>query len=110
MVPRENLEGSVVRTGRDFPAGENPCLSQGLHRFSKTKAVNVCFISRQIDEWFAKLKRKDLEIRDSLEDQANFPVRTFVIYDTGGYFLEFDWFLEDGRNTKILKYLTSTPK
>jgi len=27
MVPRENLEESVVRTGRDFPAGENPCLS-----------------------------------------------------------------------------------
>jgi len=28
MVPRENLEESVVRTGRDFPAGENPCLSR----------------------------------------------------------------------------------
>jgi hypothetical protein len=26
MVPRENLEESVVRTGRDFPAGGNPCL------------------------------------------------------------------------------------
>jgi len=25
MVPRENLEESVVRTGRDFPAGGNPC-------------------------------------------------------------------------------------
>jgi len=32
MVPRENLEESVVRTGRDFPAGGNPCLSQGLTR------------------------------------------------------------------------------
>jgi len=84
--------------------------SQGLHRFSKTKAVNVCFISRQIDEWYDKLKRKELEIRDPLEDQANFPVRTFVIYDTGGYFLEFDWFLEDEKNTDILKYLTSTSK
>jgi len=30
MVPRENLEGSVVRTGRDFPQRGNPCLSQGL--------------------------------------------------------------------------------
>jgi len=26
----ENLEESVVRTGRDFPAGGNPCLSKGL--------------------------------------------------------------------------------
>jgi len=32
MVPRENLEESVVRTGRDFPAGGNPCLSKGLTR------------------------------------------------------------------------------
>jgi hypothetical protein len=30
MVPREDLEESVVRTGRDFPAGGNPCLSKGL--------------------------------------------------------------------------------
>jgi len=30
MVPREYLEESVVRTGRDFPAGGNPCLSKGL--------------------------------------------------------------------------------
>jgi len=33
MVPRENLEESVVRTGRDFPAGGNPCLSKGLTSF-----------------------------------------------------------------------------
>jgi len=32
MVPRENLEESVVRTGRDFPAGGNHCLSKGLTR------------------------------------------------------------------------------
>ena len=30
MVPREHLEESVVRTGRDFPAGGNPCLLKGL--------------------------------------------------------------------------------
>jgi len=34
MVPRENLEESVVRTGRDFPAGGNPCLLQ-LCKFGK---------------------------------------------------------------------------
>jgi len=30
ILVRENLEESVVRTGRDFPAGGNPCLSKGL--------------------------------------------------------------------------------
>ena len=41
MVPRENLEESVVRTGRDFPAGGNPCLSKGLTR------VHNCFEKKQ---------------------------------------------------------------
>jgi len=38
MVPRENLEESVVRTGRDFPAGGNPCLSKGL---THIKALHI---------------------------------------------------------------------
>jgi len=37
MVPRENLEESVVRTGRDFPAGGNPCLyRKGFPRWGKS--------------------------------------------------------------------------
>jgi len=39
MVPRENLEESVVRTGRDFPAGGNPCLSEGLTHVHARKKV-----------------------------------------------------------------------
>jgi len=38
MVPRENLEESVVRTGRDFPAGGNPCLSRP-YNFSKIEKI-----------------------------------------------------------------------
>jgi len=41
MVPRENLEESVVRTGRNFPAGGNPCLSQGLICVQATYPVSL---------------------------------------------------------------------
>lgn len=79
--------------------------AQGLHGFTEEKAVNVCFFSDQIDAWFARMQESGVKIRDPLEDAENFPVRTFVIYDVGGYFLEFDRFLEDERNHKILQSL-----
>jgi catechol 2,3-dioxygenase-like lactoylglutathione lyase family enzyme len=79
--------------------------SQGLHRFSKEKAVTVSFISSQIDEWYSYLMEQGLQMREALSDGELIPVRAFVTYDTAGYFLEFDWFYEDDRNAKILGYL-----
>jgi len=46
MVPRENLEESVVRIGRDFPAGGNPCLSEGLTRVQALLLIKVKKIGR----------------------------------------------------------------
>ena len=79
--------------------------AQGLHRFSEKKAVNVSFFTDQIDEWYARFLEKDVSIKDPLEDSSSIPVRAFVGYDPAGYFIEFDTFLEDPRNTKILEYL-----
>jgi len=44
-------------------------------------------------------------MREALSDGESIPVRAFVTYDIAGYFLEFDWFYEDDKNTKILDYL-----
>jgi catechol 2,3-dioxygenase-like lactoylglutathione lyase family enzyme len=79
--------------------------SQGLHRFSDEKAVTVSFISSQIDEWYTYLTEQGLEMREVLSDGETIPVRAFVTYDIAGYYLEFDVFNEDERNTKILDYL-----
>jgi catechol 2,3-dioxygenase-like lactoylglutathione lyase family enzyme len=79
--------------------------SQGLHRFSEEKAVTVSFLSSQIDEWHSYLVERGLKMREALSEGESIPVRTFVTYDVAGYFLEFDLFLEDHRNTKILSYL-----
>lgn len=79
--------------------------AQGLHRFSEKKAVNVSFLTDQIDEWYARFLEKGVTIKDPLADASAIPVRAFVGYDPAGYFIEFDTFLEDPRNTKILRNL-----
>lgn len=79
--------------------------AQGLHQFSPEKAVNVAFLTDQIDEWYAEFIGKDLRVKDPLETMESFPVRAFVTYDSGGYFLEFDRFLDDERNVRIRELL-----
>lgn len=79
--------------------------AQGLHRFSERKAVNVCFLTDRIDAWFDRLREAGVEIRNALEDHAGIPVRTFVGFDPGGYFIEFDDFQEDPQNQRLLELL-----
>jgi len=79
--------------------------SQGLHRFSQEKAVNVCFLTDQIDKWYSHLQAKKVKIKDALEEAESIPVKAFVAFDPGNYFLEFDNFLEDPKNQRIRELL-----
>jgi catechol 2,3-dioxygenase-like lactoylglutathione lyase family enzyme len=79
--------------------------AQGLHRYSPEKAVNVCFLSEQIDQWYGHFQAKNVKIKDALEEAESIPVKTFVAYDPGNYFLEFDHFLEDPKNQRIRELL-----
>ncbi len=79
--------------------------AQGLHRFTPKKAVNVSFLTDRIDEWYAHLQTKGIKIKDSLEALESIPVKAFVAYDPAEYFIEFDQFLKDPRNQRILQLL-----
>jgi catechol 2,3-dioxygenase-like lactoylglutathione lyase family enzyme len=79
--------------------------SKGLHRFTALKAVNVAFLTDQIKEWFAHLKKRGINIKDPLKEMESIPVRAFVGYDPAGYFIEFDQFLPDSRNLRMLDLL-----
>ncbi len=79
--------------------------ARGLHRFSEKKAVNVSFLTDQIDTWYERFQDKGVEIKDPLEDVQTIPVRAFVGYDPAGYFIEFDTFLEDPKNRRIQEIL-----
>ncbi len=77
----------------------------GLHNFSEEKSVTFSFISEQIEDWYKHMIKKDLEIREPLSQSETIPVKAFVTYDVAGYFLEFDWFPEHEKNTKLLSFL-----
>ncbi len=79
--------------------------AQGLHRFTQKKAVNISFLTDRIDEWYAHLQKKGIKIKDSLEALESIPVKAFVAYDPAEYFIEFDQFLTDPRNQRILQLL-----
>ena len=79
--------------------------AQGLHHFSEEKSVTFSFISEQIEDWYKHMIEMGLEIRESLSQSESIPVKAFVTYDVAGYFLEFDWFPEHEKNTRLLSLL-----
>lgn len=79
--------------------------SQGLHRYSEDKAVTIAFITDSMDSWYVRLTAQGLALKEETSDSRSIPVRAFVVLDPGGYYLEFDRFLDDERNRKLLSYL-----
>lgn len=79
--------------------------SQGLHRFTPKKAVNVAFLTDRIDEWYTSLQAKGVKIKDTLEELESIPVKAFVTLDPAGYYIEFDQFLESSKNQRIRELL-----
>ncbi len=79
--------------------------AEGLHKFNEEKAVTVSFVSDAIDAWYDRLSKMGVTMRDTLSDSERVPVRSFVGFDPAGYYLEFDWFLQDPQNEELLKLL-----
>ena len=72
---------------------------------SPEKAVNVSFLTDKIDEWYTQLQTKRVKLKDPLESLESIPVKAFVAYDPASYYIEFDQFLEDPKNKRILELL-----
>jgi predicted enzyme related to lactoylglutathione lyase len=79
--------------------------AQGLHHFSETKAVNVAFITPELEAWQDRLKASGAAIRDPLGPAEGGRVRAFVGLDPAGYFLEFNWFASVPENARILELM-----
>ena len=76
--------------------------AQGLHHFSVEKSVTVSFFTDDVKNWFSHVKSKGVKLHTPsivIESEA---VENFVAYDTGGYYLEFDQFLDHELNQDIL--------
>lgn len=80
--------------------------TKGLHHFSEKKSVNIGFFTNHVDDWYQYLLDKGLRMRGPLDDEAEQErVRAFVTFDSAGYYLEFDSFLEHADNAELLKIL-----
>ncbi len=79
--------------------------SRGMHRSSEAKPVTLSFITDEVDEWYEYLVSQGVEMRGPVRDSANHPTRNFVAYDPEGYYLEFETFLDDPENERLLRAL-----
>jgi len=81
--------------------------TRGMHSYTEEKAVTVSFFTDDLDDWFSYVKESgafELQHTEiSVDDEGRF--HAFVGYDPGGYFLEFDTFLEHELNEQLLELL-----
>jgi catechol 2,3-dioxygenase-like lactoylglutathione lyase family enzyme len=77
----------------------------GLRPPTKVKAVNVGFFTKEIEDWYRYLSDRGVVMREPLDEIEEGLVHAFVAFDPEGYFLEFDKFLDDERNHKLLEIL-----
>jgi hypothetical protein len=80
---------------------------KGMRSFSENKAVNVSFIIEDIDGWFHYVsEQKSFELRtNNIELEIDKKFSFFVGYDPGGYYLQFDKFLDHSSNKMLINYL-----
>lgn len=80
---------------------------RGMHQHTSKKAVNVSFIIKDLEGWFAYVnENKSFELRSveigiGPENKYN----AFVGYDPEGYYMEFDTFNKHPDNEKLMEYL-----
>jgi L-rhamnose-H+ transport protein len=100
-----------------------PTAGPGLFRLSKTaclriapagdagldaaspKTATLSFVTDEVDGWYAYLRAAGLAMRSELKDASRHPTRGFVTVDPEGYLLEFERFLDDPRNSRLLDAL-----
>ena len=74
---------------------------------TEEKAVTVAFFTHEIDGWWERVMARGVPLRSQEIGDESGRVRTFVGYDPGGYFLEWDAFLVLEENAVLLEYLGS---
>lgn len=80
---------------------------RGMCDFTEEKAVTVSFLLENPRGWYDYVKRKEVfPLRtEAWEQDEKGRYEAFVGFDPGGYFMEFDRFLEHPLNGKILEQL-----
>jgi acetyl esterase/lipase/catechol 2,3-dioxygenase-like lactoylglutathione lyase family enzyme len=83
-----------------------PASAAGLDAASP-KTATLSFITDEVDGWYAYLKAAGLAMRSELKDASRHPTRGFVAVDPEGYLLEFERFLDDPQNSRLIGTLAN---
>jgi catechol 2,3-dioxygenase-like lactoylglutathione lyase family enzyme len=81
--------------------------NKGMHSTDEPKSVAMALITDQLDEWYAYLETRDVEMKygyDPVEGRAHH----VVILDPEGYYLEFERFNEHPENEQLMPILDQT--
>jgi predicted enzyme related to lactoylglutathione lyase/catechol 2,3-dioxygenase-like lactoylglutathione lyase family enzyme len=80
--------------------------ARGLHQATEEKGVTISLITSDIGAWFERVKELGtVALRTPEIAEESDRVRVFVGYDPGGYFLEWDTFLDRKGNERLLHLL-----
>lgn len=79
--------------------------SRGLHQATDLAAVTVSFFTADVEAWHERVRDQEIPLRSEEPGTESGRVRTFVAFDPGGYFLEWDTFLDVEGNERLLEHL-----
>jgi catechol-2,3-dioxygenase len=71
--------------------------TRGHHRNSPDKPVMLSLVTEEIENWYTHLQNQEIKILSPLSDSSNFPIRSFLTEDPGGYTIEFFEWKESAR-------------
>ena len=78
---------------------------QGTHKPAQDKPVILSFVTDDLDALYAQMQENGTPIFRPLKTHEGIGVRGFMALDPGGYTLEFESFLDQPRNAKMLALL-----
>jgi predicted enzyme related to lactoylglutathione lyase len=79
--------------------------ARGLHEATEEAAVTVSFFAPDAAAWLERVRAQGVPLRADTLGSESGRVETFVAYDPGGYYLEWDTFLDVAGNARLLELL-----
>lgn len=81
--------------------------AKGMHTAEEPKTVALALLTRQLPDWYAYLKSKNVPIRYTYKPKEGGPHDGFVAIDPEGYLLEFELFKQHKENERFVPVLAT---
>jgi len=82
--------------------------TKGMHTAQEPKTVAIALVTDQLDEWYAFLTKRGVEMKHGYDPVEGRPHHGFVALDPEGYYLEFERFNDHPENSALFPVLEET--